>query len=664
MRRRIAVFLTFSAFLAFAATAGTAAPVGAKGGLPAPLNVRATAVSASQISVSWSAIGGVNGYQVLRGPAPGGPFALVGTTPGSTLDFLDTGLAPATTYFYVVTAVVGNKVSPPSAASSATTGMTPPANLKANATPSTVGLSWDAVAGVAAYGIVRTDPNGTSVVATTGQTSYVDTAVTVGVLYTYSIRSIAPNGATGDSQPLPVATGVATTATLAITPNPSEVGQTILLSATVPSGGGGYVDFYGDNTFLGEATVDPIRKVADLDAVVAAQGTFAFWAFFRGDQTTQVGSSSSQSISQVANPAYARVSFGIPATHAVGSTARSVAIADVTGDALADVLVTTSTVFPQGDPAADWKLLVFAQLPDHTLAAPVRLDTHAASGSGMLLATGDIDGDGRTDVVVGAESAGGVDVFIQGPGGLGSPVLFPIGGPIYDMRLADVNRDGRADLVVSLSDRVAVYPAMPGGTFGSPIVVGPGHGGQVEVADMNGDGLPDVVLKEGSTITVFAQRADSTFTQQAQSTLPAGGNPEMGTIAAGDLTGDGLADVVANVGGNSPDSRIHVLAQAAGQLAAPLTYPVYDLPVPGPLALADMNGDGRLDLVIPHPGFARLGVMLQRPDGRLGAEQLFGIPDASNYATRGLAVGDINGDGRPDVVIANYNYGLVVLTQT
>src|SRR5262249_22899880 len=127
--------------------------------------------------------------------------------------------------------------------------------------------------------------------------------------------------------------------------------------------------------------------------------------------------------------------------------------------------------------------------------------------------------------------------------------------------------------------------------------------------------------------------------------------------------GDGLAGVVGSVGGNSPCSGIHGLAQAAGQLAAPVTYPVYDLPVPGPLALADMNGDGRLDIVIPHPGFARLGVMLQRPDGRLGAEQLFGIPDASNYRTRALAVGGIQGGRRTAGVIANYNYGLVVLRQ-
>lgn len=132
----------------------------------------------------------------------------------------------------------------------------------------------------------------------------------------------------------------------------------------------------------------------------------------------------------------------------------------------------------------------------------------------------------------------------------------------------------------------------------------------------------------------------------------------MGAMAVGDVTGDGRADVIANVGGNSPDSRVHVLGQSSGQLAAPVTYPVYDLPAPGPMALADIDGDGRLDLVIPHVGFGRLGVMLQRSDGRLGADQLFGIPDASNYDVRGLAVGDVNGDGRPDVVIANYNYGL------
>jgi len=59
----------------------------------------------------------------------------------------------------------------------------------------------------------------------------------------------------------------------------------------------------------------------------------------------------------------------------------------------------------------------------------------------------------------------------------------------------------------------------------------------------------------------------------------------------------------------------------------------------------------------------RLGVYLQNSAGLLDAEQLFAVPYASAYNSHGLAIGDINSDGKPDVALADYNHGLVVLTK-
>ena len=80
---------------------------------------------------------------------------------------------------------------------------------------------------------------------------------------------------------------------------------------------------------------------------------------------------------------------------------------------------------------------------------------------------------------------------------------------------------------------------------------------------------------------------------------------------------------------------------------------------PSALVLADVDGDGRKDALVAHN--ASLGVYRQFPNGDFLAEELYTIPSASTHQLQGLAVGDINGDGRPDAVIADYNRGLIVL---
>jgi hypothetical protein len=126
------------------------------------------------------------------------------------------------------------------------------------------------------------------------------------------------------------------------------------------------------------------------------------------------------------------------------------------------------------------------------------------------------------------------------------------------------------------------------------------------------------------------------------------------------VTGDGRKDVVASYGGNQPSSSIAVLAQAAdGTLAAPVAYPSYD--IPEPVEVADLDGDARPEVVTLHGGWMRAGVYGGLSSGTLATETLYPIPYASQYNAQGLAIGDVTGDGRPDIVAADYNYGLILL---
>jgi hypothetical protein len=348
----------------------------------------------------------------------------------------------------------------------------------------------------------------------------------------------------------------------------------------------------------------------------------------------------------------------------VGSWPDAVAIGDVNGDGRNDVVMTTSYHF---DPANDFHLWVFLQQPDGTLAAPVSYATAATYSDGPdSVAVGDITGDGRADVVLGVDGVG-VQVFPQlVSGGLGAPAMY-VSGNTGKIRLGLLNGDGRLDVagVGWGTNTVDVLLNDGQGGLSAPVAYSAQHAGyeDLEVADVTGDGRDDIVVMSGQTyavpnISVLPQLPAGGFAAAAPYAVQASTNTQ--GIGVGDVTGDGLKDVVASYGGNRPSSFVAVLKQTAtAGLAPPVSYPSYD--IPEPVEVADVDLDGRGDVVTLHGGWDDAGVYLQQPDGTLGPEQLYPIPYASHYNPHGLAVGDVNGEGAPDIVLADYNNGLVVL---
>jgi hypothetical protein len=344
--------------------------------------------------------------------------------------------------------------------------------------------------------------------------------------------------------------------------------------------------------------------------------------------------------------------FQAPQAISVGSRPAGVAVADVTGDGQEDVVLTTTYA---GDAAADNSLFVFARNLDGTLAAPVRRVPTQASLTGSL-AVLDATADGYTDVAV--AGAAGVAVFHQAGGSLvAGPELAGTAGATQ-VAAHDMDSDGDADLVVARSTGITLLTNTAGGFAATSVTTD--TSAEVEIGDVDGDARPDVVGFSGGLVRVY-HRTDTGWQRTEHDTVR-GPSGSIDGIEVADVSGDGLDDIIATIGGNPPSSRLNVFRQTLdGTLTTPDVYATKD--VPEPVETADVDGDGRLDVVTAHGGFATVSLLLQNASGLLGTPVESSVPNSSHYQPQGLALGDVDGDTRPDVVLADPTGGLVVLRQ-
>jgi fibronectin type 3 domain-containing protein len=542
-------------------------------------------------------------------------------------------------------------------------------NLTA-AAPSNGGasLTWDGSSGSpSGYRIFRgTTSGGETLLATVGNvTAYTDTAAGKGQTYYYQVSAFNSLGESARSNERSVTTWTAP-------------GAPTLMSATAGSGGINLVWTPPASDGGSAITGFRVYRAAGTGSatLLASVGQVASFT----DSTTSAGTTYSYQVSAVSPVGEGPLSNALSATGPgspgslfapyqaipVGSWPEAVAIGDANADGRNDVVMTTSYYF---DPGADYRLWVFLQAPDGTLSPPVSYATVATYGSRPdSVAIGDITGDGRADVVVGIDGVG-VQVFPQlSSGGLGSPASFATPDS-NKIRLGQLDGDGRLDVA-----------GVGWGTNTVGVLLNDGHGGlsprvsypvqhdgydDLEIADVTGDGRDDLIVMSGQgfvpNVSVLAQLTSGGFGAAAEYSVAS--NVLTHGVGVGDVNGDGRNDVVASYGGNRPASAIAVLAQtASGTLAAPAGSSSYD--IPEPVEVADVDLDGRADVVLLHGGWLKAGVYRQQSNGTLGPEELYAIPYASHYNPHGLTVGDVNGDGSPDIVLADYNNGLVVLRNT
>jgi hypothetical protein len=319
----------------------------------------------------------------------------------------------------------------------------------------------------------------------------------------------------------------------------------------------------------------------------------------------------------------------------------SVAAGDLTGDGRADLLVSNYTSGTCGCP-----LDLYVQNTDGSLADPVSLDTTSTFYGERGAAIGDLDGDDDLDVAVAVSD--GVDWFEQSGGTL-LPAVH-VASPAAngdEVAIADLDGDGLGDIVEAGTELDVFINTGTGFTLGTLAQISLK---EMEVGDVTGDDAPDIVIAHQGSVDVYANENDGTGAFAAPDAYAT--SSWVGAIALGDGNDDGRTDVMVGVGGNS-DSKMNYFRQTtAGTLAARVVYESKD--IPDSADVADFNGDGRDDLVIGHGTWNTFGVYLQLSDGTFAREQLYPT-GYHNYEPKGIATGDVNGDGKADVVFGDWS---------
>lgn len=325
-----------------------------------------------------------------------------------------------------------------------------------------------------------------------------------------------------------------------------------------------------------------------------------------------------------------------------GDGPADVAVADVTGDGLPDIVTANAS---------------------HDISILAKSGAGVAFDAPIVLATGDdsitgrgpadvkiadVTGDSIPDILVTSTTSADLSVFVgTGDGGFAAAKVIDVdsggvGKSPVEAVLADVNGDATTDVVFATQNSVVVAAGFGDGGFALPHYLNTGGQGGSTIIDLNGDGVLDLASPRTSYMVLSYQKAGS-FTPTYSSSV----SYELLWAAAGDIDDDGDNDLIAI-------ASDYALPFFNDDLAFASVGP-RSLPAPGTqVTTADVNGDGVLDILVATPAATAVHIALGDGTGAFGAF----TPVTTEVSTSGqqpvyVQTVDVNGDQVIDLLTAN-----------
>ncbi len=458
------------------------------------------------------------------------------------------------------------------------------------------------------------------------------------------------------------------------TPASASVGTTVIITGT------GFNSIPTNNIVIFGATKAIVTAANSNSLTVTVPASASFGPITVLNTTSGLAACSTQFFT----PTFTPNTFNITSSDLeakvdfnTGINPYAVAIADLNGDGKPDLVVAN---YASNSISVFQNTSIIGSITPSSFAAKVDFNT-ALNPSAIAIA--DIDGDGKPDLVVTNYNSNTVSVFrnLSNSGNINSSsfdikVDFTTGTNPSSIAITDLNGDGKPDLVVanyndntiSVLQNTSSIGSIDNGSFAGKIDLNSGLlPYSVAIADIDGDGKPDLIVANGrsNTIAVFRNAGisgsitSSSFNAKvdfATSQLPY-------SVAIGDVDGDGKLDLaVANESNNTVS--VFRNTSSIGNISSNSFAAKVDLMsdyLPFSVAIADIDGDGKPDIVVANEDSANVTVFRNQSISGDITPTSFAkkVAFKSGNGPYSVAIADIDGDGKPDLVVVNYSSNTV-----